>query len=115
MDGDDWLDNTAIEELVKIVNDSINKVDLVLFPYVREYGNRSIPRKLLPEKFAMFNAIEFKRIYKKLIGPYNEELKKPDELDIFSTSWGKLYSRSILTKPFRSYSLAEDTLLTFKI
>lgn len=114
LDGDDWLDNTAIEELVKIVNDSINKVDLVLFPYVREFGNRSIPRKLLPERFANFDATIFKKIYKRLIGPYNEELENPDELDIFSTSWGKLYSRGILTKPFRSYNIAEDTLFNIQ-
>lgn len=116
LDGDDWLDTTAIEYLMDIVNRNENNIDLVLFPYVREFGKKSIKRHLFDVHYKFFNADEFNEVYKRLIGPYQHELSRPEELDIFSTAWGKLYSRSLIKHLFAPYEVAypEDTLFNIK-
>lgn len=116
LDGDDWFDTSAIENLVQVINDSKIKIDLLMFPYIREYGNKSIKRKLFSENYKIFNAEEFNETYKRLIGPYQNEISKPGELDVLSTAWGKLYSREIIKHEFLPYSVAypEDTLFNIK-
>lgn len=116
LDGDDWLDTTAIEYLMNAVNRNGNTVDLVLFPYVREFGKKSVKRHLFDVHYKFFNADEFNEVYKRLIGPYKHELSRPEELDIFSTAWGKLYSRSLIKQLFVPYKVAypEDTLFNIK-
>ncbi|MGO2978369.1 glycosyltransferase family A protein [Leuconostoc mesenteroides] len=116
LDGDDWLELEAIGNIVDILFQHEQKIDLLLFPYIREFSKNSVKRKLFLEDAIFFNSLEFKNlIYKKLIGPRGNELKKPEKLDILSTAWGKLYSRDLIKNKFSPYNVAYPEDLLFNI
>lgn len=116
LDGDDWLDTNAIRNLINIIQNSESKIDLILFPYVREFGNRSLKRQLFSDSYKTFDNKDFEEIYKKLFGPIGDELKYPETLDILSTAWGKLYARHVVEFQFEPYDIAypEDILFNIK-
>lgn len=116
LDGDDWLDKSAIQNLINIIQNSESKIDLIMFPYVREFGNRSLKRQLFSERYKTFDNKEFEKVYRKLFGPIGDELKYPETLDILSTAWGKLYAKHIIKFPFEPYDIAypEDILFNIK-
>ena len=51
VDSDDWLELNTIEICVN----EIKNYDLLLFPYIREFKDRSIPRKLYKMEFSINN------------------------------------------------------------
>ncbi|NTP99154.1 glycosyltransferase [Enterococcus faecium] len=98
VDGDDWLDDNCCEVLVKEQKE--NNSDLIIFPYVREYRDKSYKRKLFTKDVLTFSDYEYKEFYRRLVGPVEEELKNPSEIDIYSTVWGKLYKKDLLENKF---------------
>ena len=90
VDGDDWLDVTYIEKCISKIKK--NKVDLLFTPYKREYEDVSIKNNLFNEKEIFFNQDEIqKKIVRRIIGPYKEEMRNASRIDDFSTAWGKFY------------------------
>ncbi|NTQ43048.1 glycosyltransferase family 2 protein, partial [Enterococcus faecium] len=98
VDGDDWLDDNCCEVLVKEQKE--NNSYLIIFPYVREYRDKSYKRKLFTKDVLTFSDYEYKEFYRRLVGPVEEELKNPSEIDIYSTVWGKLYKKDLLENKF---------------
>lgn len=116
LDGDDWLEFGAIDNIVNTIFQCEQKIDLLLFPYIREFSKKSVKRKLFLEENVFFDSIDFKNlVYKKLIGPRGNELNMPEKLDILSTAWGKLYSRDLIKNKFSPYSVAYPEDLLFNI
>ena len=71
--------------------------DLIMFPYLREYNNRSIPR-FTYEDNKTFNSKEIKEeLIRKLVGPIGCELKRPEMMESNNTVWGKMYKRELLS------------------
>lgn len=95
VDADDWIDkNTA-----KIMIDAIQgkQADVVFWPYIREFGNRSLKKKIYDEEEVVFNTEEVRnKLHRRFIGLVGNELKKPENADALCTVWGKLYKRSII-------------------
>lgn len=89
LDSDDWMDSEAIEKCVTEIEK--NNTDLVMYSYVREYGNRSANRQLF-DRDIIIEKDEIRRtLRRRLIGLYGDELKHPELADSFSTAWAKLY------------------------
>lgn len=91
IDSDDWIDKDCVEKCVKefILND---KIECILFPYIREFENISKPVYFLGKRKKIFMDNNVKKyIHRRLFGPINEELKKPDSMNDLNTAWGKMY------------------------
>ena len=100
VDGDDWLDCDAVQLLVEEINKT--EADLVMFPYVREYTNKSLKSLLFDEGSRIFSADEVANyLLPYLIGPgKNQKLYNPLLMDRMNTAWGKLY-RTNCIRDFR--------------
>lgn len=95
VDADDWIDLNTCEVLMNVIN--LTHSDIVMFPYIREYKNKSLIRELFVEDNVCFKGKEIKdKMLRRIIGPVGKELKNPNLLEIYSTAWGKLYKTELL-------------------
>lgn len=113
VDGDDWLENTAIEQCVKAVCDH-DHVDCVIFSYVREYPQRSLIAHVLDES-AYFGREEAEdRIHRRLFGLVDDEFRHPERLEGIGSCCMKLYRADIARKgrffDTKEVGSSEDTL-----
>lgn len=111
-DSDDWLDKTAVLQLVNFaIRDD---ADCVLFSYVKEYKNESVKNPLFEENFCYDDRLAEERIHQRVIGPDDEALKCPERINNLSTTWGKLYRREVALRGIivneRETGCNEDTL-----
>ena len=91
VDSDDWLDNDCIEFCVKEFCKN-EKIECVIFPYVREYKNKSKINFILGNKERILYGREVKEvIHRRLFGPIKKELYRPDSMNDLNTAWGKIY------------------------
>lgn len=94
VDGDDWIDIYCIEACL---NNTDKLTDIVLFPYVREYYEKSIKNDIYNENKIIFRYEEVKeKLLKRMFGMDNDDIKRPDRLEDISTAWGKMYKRNII-------------------
>lgn len=93
VDGDDWIDITACEKAV--LQAEAHHVDLVMWPYIREFPNHSAPKVIFPEGKS-FDENECKDLQRWMIGLQGTELTHPENADALCTVWGKLYRREII-------------------
>lgn len=93
VDGDDWVDTTTCEKAV--LHAETQHVDLVIWPYIREFPNRSAPKVIFPEQ-RIFDENECKNLQRRMIGLWGTELAHPENADALCTVWGKLYRRKII-------------------
>lgn len=114
VDADDWIAPSTIEECLQAIGDA----DICFFAYIREFGNRSLPKPLFPQTH-IFIEKECKQLQRRMIGPIDEELANPDMLDSLGTIWGKLYRRDILDGTsfidLKIIGTAEDSLFNCNI
>lgn len=95
VDSDDWIDCNMIDEMQKI--SETQNSDVTMCTYVREYANHSKTKKLNLDYLTIYKDEEVKNsVYRKLVGPINEELRNPDQLDSLVIPVAKLYKTSIL-------------------
>lgn len=93
LDSDDWVDAETIE--IALDNAIQSDADLVLWNYMKEYSDRSVPVDVFTEKI-LFSRDTFNNLYQQLIGLTGPMLKSPAKCDSISTAWGKLYKTSII-------------------
>lgn len=93
VDGDDWIDTTACEKAV--LHAEAQHVDLVMWPYIREFPNHSAPKVIFPEGKS-FDENECRELQRRMIGLSGTELARPENADALCTVWGKLYRREII-------------------
>lgn len=112
VDSDDWIELNTIEKCVKVAE--TDNSDCVLFSYVKEYGNRSIPNYLFEDSFGYGEQEAEEKIHRRIIGFRKEELQYPERIDNLSTLWGKLYKKEIALKgkivSEREVGTSEDTI-----
>lgn len=93
VDGDDWIDTTACEKA--ILQAETCHVDLVMWPYVREFPNHSVPKVIFSEQKS-FDENECRELQRRMIGLSGAELAHPENADALCTVWGKLYRRKLI-------------------
>lgn len=93
VDGDDWIDATTCEKAV--LQAKMQMVDLVMWPYIREFPNRSVPKVIFSEQ-RTFDETECRVLQRRMIGILGTELAHPENADALCTVWGKLYRKEII-------------------
>lgn len=84
VDSDDWLESNTIEECVEIA--LRNDADCVMFGYVREYPQKSIPAHLFDSDFSYEVSTSEDKIHRRIVGLIGDELRNPQQIDIFRPS-----------------------------
>lgn len=86
VDSDDWLDPDCISICVKELREQ--GVDCVLFPYIREFKNKSKPNFILGKENRSINRDE---ISKRLFGPLGDGVNHPQNIDDLNMACCKIY------------------------
>lgn len=96
VDGDDWLDEDAVQTLVNEIED--NNADIVLFPYIREFKDNSLKTRLFEGGDHTYSDKDVSQyIFPYLIGPgENQKVYDPLQMDRLNTAWGKLYRKEAI-------------------
>lgn len=117
VDADDWLDSNCLEICINYIKEY--NVDIVMFPYIREYNNKSILRKLYKTDKLFEDKIEVeKEILSSLIGPSENEISDPTNMERLNSVWGKLYKKDLVKKvKFIDFNktIGEDLLYNLEI
>lgn len=91
IDSDDWIDENCIERCVNEfkLND---KLECILFPYIREFENISKSVYFLGKKEKLFVNDDVKKyIHRRIFGPIKKELKRIELKNDLNTAWGKIF------------------------
>ena len=95
VDPDDWIDINTIELCVKKFCE-ISDLDIVIFPYIKEFGINSV-KILFFENERLFTGKELeKEVYYRFFGLKNELMVTPEKNDQFSPIWGKLIKKNLI-------------------
>lgn len=94
VDSDDWIEAETCEAAVAAAKGQ--QADVVFWNYYREYGDKQLTRKLLPNTNIVFDKAECVELRRRIVGPVGKELARPEQLDTLSTVWGKLYRRDCI-------------------
>lgn len=89
VDSDDWIDADLVEQCIATAQ--ADGADCVLYSYVKEYPQRSIPVHLFDHPFHYSAAEAADRIHRRLIGPLDGELSKPQKAEFLSSVCMKFY------------------------
>ena len=91
VDSDDWIDIDTCKVVSEIAENE--KCDVVMWSYIREFKNKSLPKYYLKQEKKWLGKNEVALIHRRIFGPINEELNYPDSMDAYGTVWAKLYRR----------------------
>lgn len=95
LDVDDWIELDTCEDCINIVDKK--NVDVIMWPYIREYKTRSLKKKVF-DKDIIFENEELDALHRRFFGMLGNELQELDQADALCTVWGKLYKREIIIK-----------------
>lgn len=103
LDSDDWIDSETCE----VALDSLlsNNADVVMWSYIREYGDTSLKKTILSHD-TIFEGDNLKKLHKSFIGFVEDGFLNPDNMDALSTVWGKMYRRSAI-EDIKFYDIKE--------
>ena len=93
VDSDDWIDSNTCESALNLALQ--HQADVVMWAYMREFRNQSLPKYYIP-KTTVWEGENISQLHRRIVGPINEELSRPDTLDAWGTIWGKLYRSSFI-------------------
>jgi len=120
LDSDDWLDAETLD--VTHTAATLSGVDVVLWPYVREYQGRSLPKRLFDFGERTFDAHETRHVLcRRMVGLLGEELARPENADALVTSPAKLFRRSMVEASgarfvdLASIGTSEDALFCLQV
>lgn len=95
LDGDDWLDRDTLLRTHQAAHR--NCADVVMWPYVREYENLSLPKRVFDFEERVFDEEETRRLLcRRMVGLLDTELAEPQQADTLVTACAKLYRRDLL-------------------
>ncbi len=86
VDGDDWLEPDAIEQLL-----NYSEYDLVCCSFFKDYDTKLVIRDL-----QYSNEVKSIELQRRLTGLVGAELKDPGHLDTFAPVWAKLFKTKII-------------------
>lgn len=93
VDSDDWINSNTCESALNLALQ--HQADVVMWAYMREFRNQSLPKYYIPET-TVWEGENISQLHRRIVGPINEELSRPDTLDSWGTIWGKLYRSSFM-------------------
>lgn len=90
IDGDDWLDLNACNDTY--IEANTNGAQCVQFSYVKEFGTHKVVNHVFDEERIVWNHDEvIKNFHRRLVGPIDKELSRPQDLDLIVTACMQLY------------------------
>lgn len=92
VDSDDWIDLNTCEFAMNLALQ--HQADIVMWAYMREFKNQSLPKYYISETTIWEENIS--HLHRRIVGPIDKELSRPDTLDSWGTIWGKLYKSSFI-------------------
>lgn len=92
VDSDDWIEEDTCDKTLNAISEY--DADIVMWSYIREYKDESLPNYLYVSLKEWKDDIAL--LTRRFIGPVDDELAFPQKLDSYGTIWGKLYKRSII-------------------
>lgn len=92
VDSDDWIDLHTCEFAMNLALQY--QADIVMWAYMREFKNQSLPKYYISETTIWEENIS--HLHRRIVGPIDKELSRPDTLDSWGTIWGKLYRSSFI-------------------
>jgi glycosyltransferase EpsH len=117
VDADDWIDRETCEMTYAMAEN--NHADIVIWPYIKEYANSSVPKPIFEQDMVIFENKDIREfLHRRICGLIGEELKKPEMLNALSPVWGKLYHQNVIKEfnvRFESNDLigVEDGIFNF--
>lgn len=94
VDSDDWLEQDCCQSVI----DKSKDHDLVIFSYIRQFANKSLPKTVFGDEDILFEGKDVDSLFQRLISPTGKELGTPEKIDSLSTAWGKLYRTDIINR-----------------
>lgn len=119
LDGDDWFGPEVLALSLQAAISS--RADVVLWPYVREYEGRSLPKMLFQFDSYVFDAQECRGLVcRRMVGLLGEELRTPDNADALVTAWSKLYRTALVERSGATFTHTatigtEDALFNLQV
>ncbi len=89
LDSDDWIDAETVE--VALSEMKAENAQLVMWSYVREFPDVSVPKNVFNENRIVFSGEKMQKLHRRMAGLTDEELADPSNADSAVTAWGKLY------------------------
>ena len=119
IDSDDWLDLDTVETCVKLFQ-KYPETQCVLFPYIREFGDRQGAIDFFGPTLRVFDQEAVRtKIFRRLIGPYGAEKRHPDSMSDLNAMWGKMFDTRLLNGHFfvdvKEIGSAEDVLFNLEV
>lgn len=119
VDSDDWIDINMVEKMLNEAQK--NNSDVVMCSYISEFKNNSKEKEINTDGKLIYEQNDLRDLHRRLVGPINSELSKPQSLDSLGTVWGKLYKSSLIKKnnykfiSLKEIGSAEDTLFNIYV
>lgn len=112
VDCDDWIESNTVSDCLNIA--LRDNADCVMFGYVREYPQKSIPSPLFDFNFSYELPASEEKIHRRVVGLIGNELRNPQQIDSLSSVCMKLYKSDIARKgkiiSERIVGTSEDTI-----
>lgn len=112
VDSDDWIESDTIADCVEMALK--NNAGCVMFGYVKEYPQRSIPVTPFGVEFSYDEPTSEEKIHRRIVGLAGDELKNPQQIDSLSSVCMKLYKTDVAKKgkiiSERVVGTSEDTI-----
>lgn len=83
LDGDDWLEVNTVSVCLDVA--LRDHSDCVMFGYLREYPEKSIPNPLFPQDFSYDEGVSEEKVHRRIVGLVGEELSEPQKIDNLSS------------------------------
>ena len=93
VDSDDWIDRDTVEYVLRMAISE--NADIVMWNYIREYENKSIPAAPVFLEKTVWNG-QARDVYLRVIGPLGGQLANPATLDSLSSAAMKLYRTDMI-------------------
>lgn len=93
VDGDDWINPDCISQCLPYIKDN---ADVVMFSFVREYGNISKKADLFNKYVISFSGENKMELVRRLVGPTGKEIAAPHRIEDINVAHSKLYKRDLI-------------------
>ncbi|MFK8009448.1 MAG: glycosyltransferase family 2 protein [Saprospiraceae bacterium] len=94
LDADDWVNVKTCEVVYAIAEEK--QLDLVMWQMIKEYEDKTIIVEGPFGKDIHFEGQQVKKLHRRVAGPIENEMQKPQLIDSFLSAWGKLYRLDII-------------------
>ncbi|MGO5498931.1 glycosyltransferase family 2 protein [Catenibacterium mitsuokai] len=94
VDGDDWIEPDMCEKAYNEIKKSNS--DIVMWGYKRDFLSNVKENLYFGNEFLEWEGEQCRDLWRRMIGPIQEQLAQPQITDSMITVWGKLYRRDVL-------------------